>query len=263
MGSVKQLVGAAGILFQDFWGSCGSVKVTGTSGACPAVPQFPHRSDASLVSGENIKVVPTVLLFSLHPVPAPGTASLQPPDPSLTTAPPNLRSRNLGGLPVPLSPPPKMPPRHRGHCDPPCPRGSAGTAQPREGGQWDLEGKMCPVPGAFLVRVQGCHSDTGAVGTRWGPALAQEPSCDLINAQVRSKMKIVPKVGGKQEMAGKGDRDGGLRSWPLFLPFPLFIFSLVWEQDVCPWGPCHPAARRGPRGDGRPRVARAGALGCW
>lgn len=54
MGSVKQLVGAAGILFQDFWGSCGSVKVTGTSGACPAVPQFPHRSDASLVSGENI-----------------------------------------------------------------------------------------------------------------------------------------------------------------------------------------------------------------
>lgn len=53
-------------------------------------------------------------------------------------------------------------------------------------------------------------------------------------------MKNVTKAGGKQEMAGKGDRDGGLCSWPCSLPLPRLVFSLLREQEVWPWGPCHP-----------------------
>lgn len=185
VGLVKQLVGAAGILFQDFWGSCDSVKMTGTSGSCPAVPQFPHRSDASLVSGENIKVVPTVPLFSFHPFPALGTASLRPPDPSLS--PGHLQTCGAGALAASLCHCPHLRRCHPGTGDtviPHVPVGLLGQPYPGkvDSGIWkgrcvrSREHSLAECRDVTGTRVLWVHG--GDLPWRRSPAVIQLPSSD-------------------------------------------------------------------------------------
>lgn len=138
--------------------------------------------------------VPTVPLSSLPPCSSSGNRVPPAPRPfPPTSAPPNVRSRSLGSLPVALSPPPEMAPRHLwGHCDPPCPRAGVCWDSPAQGrATAGLGREGVPAPGSIPCRVperrDGCHRGVTGVSqghgcrvdmARWGPALAQEPSCD-------------------------------------------------------------------------------------